>query len=326
MLIVIPSLNEETHIASVIQALTSDPMCAQAMIVVADGGSSDGTLSIVDAIGRADPRVRAIPTSTPLGISASVNLAVRTYGAGRKWLIRIDAHAEYPPDFVSRLLAKANETGADCVVTPMITRGATCFEKAAATAQNSVLGTGGAQHRRGRKSGWVEHGHHTLMRLDRFLKVGGYDEAFTHNEDAELDHRIIDDGGRIWLAAELPLVYYPRGTVRSLFRQYYFYGSGRARTVARHPGRRRFRQRAPLAVAPAMLLALGAPLYWPLGLPLAGWAGLCVVYGLTKGRLGGPCAAASGLAAMLMHAGWSLGYWRQLLWGKPPGAFKVKPA
>jgi succinoglycan biosynthesis protein ExoA len=219
-------------------------------------------------------------------------------------------------------VAKAVEMGADSVVTPMVTKGSTSFENAAAAAQNSVLGTGGAQHRLGRQGGWVEHGHHALMRLDIFLTVGGYDETFTHNEDAELDHRIVDAGGRIWLADDLPLVYYPRGTTRSLARQYFLYGRGRARTVARHPSRRRLRQVAPLAVAPAVLLAAAAPLFWPMGLPFLLWAGLCLLYGLTKLRHG-LCAGASGLLAMLMHASWSFGYWSQVIRFEAPAPFRA---
>jgi succinoglycan biosynthesis protein ExoA len=322
ILIVIPSLNEEKHLAGVIDTLRRDENCAGALIVVADGGSSDQTVAIAETIGKVDPRVCAIPTPTPLGISASVNKAVQKYGAGRKWLVRIDAHAEYPANYVSRLVAKAVELGADSVVTPMVTRGSTCFQKAAAAAQNSILGTGGAQHRTGRQGGWVEHGHHALMRLDIFLTVGGYDETFTHNEDAELDHRIVDAGGRIWLAEDLPLVYYPRGTARSLARQYFLYGRGRARTVARHPSRRRLRQVAPLVVAPAILLAAASPLFWQLALPVLLWAGVCLVYGITK--IGhGVCAAASGVMAMLMHAAWSFGYWSQLVSFEPPAPFRA---
>ena len=38
-----------------------------------------------------------------------------------------------------------------------------------------------------RKSGYVDHGHHAAFRAASFKAIGGYDETFSHNEDAEFD-------------------------------------------------------------------------------------------------------------------------------------------
>jgi succinoglycan biosynthesis protein ExoA len=321
VLIVIPSLNEQAHIESVIETLQADTACAKALIVVADGGSRDQTIAIVKRMGTQDPRVVAMETDRPLGISASVNRAVERFGHGRRWLVRIDAHAEYPPNYPSRLVRVAVERKATSVVTPMASRGVSCFQQASAAAQNSFLGTGGSAHRMvGRASGWVEHGHHALMAIDMFTAVGGYDETFSHNEDAELDHRILKAGGGVWLEPDLALVYYPRGTPRSLARQYFKYGRGRAMTVARHPGRRRLRQVLPLAIAPAICLLLFSPLFWPAAVPALLWGSICLIYGALLFRPGVPCVAMAGVAGIIMQACWSFGYWTQVLRGPRPGA------
>src|SRR5437762_6305978 len=110
VLIVIPSLNEEAHIESVIASLQADYRCREAIIVVSDGGSSDETVSIVERIASTDPRARLLTTVKHLGIGASVNRAVECFGDGRTWLVRVDAHAGYPEDYASRLVAKAIET------------------------------------------------------------------------------------------------------------------------------------------------------------------------------------------------------------------------
>src|SRR6516165_8356564 len=130
VLIVIPSLNEEVRIKSVIAALQADRRGSEALIVVSDGGSSDQTIAIVERIASADPRIRVLTTVKRLSTSASVNRAVERFGQGRTWLVRLDAHAGYPPDYASRLVAKAIETRASSVVTPMYTIGETCFERA----------------------------------------------------------------------------------------------------------------------------------------------------------------------------------------------------
>lgn len=321
VIIVVPTLNEQPHIEAVIRSLQADKACAGALIILADGGSRDATVAIVERMGAVDPRVIALPTSRPLGISASINRAVEQFGRGRQWLIRIDAHAEYPADYPSRLVRAAIAHDATAVVTPMRSRGVACFQLAAAAAQNSFLGTGGSAHRRVEQPGaWVEHGHHALINLAVFVAVGGYDETFSHNEDAELDHRILDTGGRIWLEPELALVYYPRKTIRALARQYFYYGRGRAMTVARHPGRRRVRQVLPLTIAPICCLLCLGPLFWPAAVPALAWAALCLIYGFLLMRKAGPCAASAGVAAISMQAAWSFGYWKQVCGGPRPGA------
>jgi succinoglycan biosynthesis protein ExoA len=314
VLIVIPSLNEAAHIESVIAALQADPRCREALIVVSDGGSTDRTVAIVERIGAADPRVRVLATTRRLNTSASINRAVEHYGDGRRWLVRLDAHAGYPPAYASRLVAKAVETGAASVVTPMITRGTTCFQRAAAAAQNSFLGTGGSAHRLPNRGGWVEHGHHAIFDLARFRALGGYDRDQGFNEDAEFDRRLVKSGGRIWLADDLAITYFPRKSSAALFRQYRTHGRGRAHTFARHGGRTRIRHFILPAIAPMVLLALFSPLWWPLALPAVMWLAACLGYGLVLGiRQRDWCAAGAGYCAIVMQLAWSLGHWREII-------------
>jgi succinoglycan biosynthesis protein ExoA len=314
ILIVIPSLNEEAHIESVVAALQADHRCSEALIVVSDGGSSDQTIAIVERIASTDPRIRALTTVERLSTSASVNRAVERFGEGRTWLIRLDAHAGYPQDYVSRLVAKAIETGASSVVTPMYTFGETCFQRAAAAAQNSFLGTGGSAHRLLNRGGWVEHGHHALFNLEQFHKVGGYDDELRFNEDAELDRRLIQSGGRIWLADDLVITYFPRSNTISLFRQYVKHGRGRAHTFARHGGRTRIRHFILPSIAPIVILGFLGPLYWPLAVPASAWLFACLSYGLVLGiKQRDICAAGSGYAAIVTQLAWSIGHWREII-------------
>jgi succinoglycan biosynthesis protein ExoA len=313
VLIVIPSLNEEAHIETVITNLQADTRCSEALIVVSDGGSSDQTVSIVERIARTDPRVCVLATVARLRTGASVNRAVERFGHGRTWLVRLDAHAEYPKDYASRLVAKAIETGASSVVTTMFTCGRTCFQRAAAAAQNSYLGTGGSPHRLLNRGGWVEHGHHALIELVWFRKVGGYEEV-QFNEDAEFDQRLIKNGGRIWLADDIVVTYFPRRNAISLFRQYVTHGLGRARTFSRHGGIKHIRHFILPSISPIVIAGFFAPFYWPLAVPASAWLFACLSYGLILGiRKKDICAAASGYAAIVMQLAWSLGYWLEVI-------------
>jgi succinoglycan biosynthesis protein ExoA len=312
-LIVIPTLDEAPVIARVINRILDDDGLVDPLVVVADGGSTDETREIVRGIAGRDPRVRLIDNPGRLQ-SAALNLAAQAVAGDRAWLVRVDAHADYPRNYASRLIEEALATGASSVVVSMDTVGETGFQRAAAAAQNSLLGTGGSAHRLASEGQWVDHGHHALFELAAFEAVGGYDETFSHNEDAELDIRLAGQGGRIWLTDKVRIGYHPRRTPRALWRQYFSYGKGRARTVLKHYTPLKLRQALPLAVAPAVLSLALAPFFWPLALPALVWALAALSFGVVLGvRRRDPWVMLSGPAAMIMHLGWSAGFWAQLV-------------
>ncbi|UCI28941.1 glycosyltransferase family 2 protein [Mesorhizobium sp. B2-8-5] len=313
ILIVIPCLNEAAHIGGLLDQLRPAAARLGGRIVVADGGSTDGTQAIVEKIVAKDARVVLLANPKRLQ-SAAINLAVATLGEGADYLIRIDAHGGYPDDYCERLVEEALATGADSVVVSMLTAGTGAVQKAVAAAQNSKLGTGGSKHRHMSEGEWVDHGHHALMRIAAFRHVGGYDESFSHNEDAELDYRLRQAGYRIWMSGRTQMVYYPRSTLKSLYFQYLGYGRGRARNVLKHRMVPKVRQMIPLLVAPVVLLALFSFVHWTAAVPFLLWMAVCLGYGLVAAlRQRNASIALAGVSAMVMHFGWSAGFWQQLL-------------
>jgi succinoglycan biosynthesis protein ExoA len=310
VLVVIPCLNEEPYIEGLVSKLLLDNEGLAMTIVVADGGSTDKTAEIARAMAAADERVVYLHNPKRLQ-SAAVNLAVEVHGGDAEYLIRIDAHGDYPRDYCAALLAEAKESGAASVVVAMDTVGQTDFGRAVAVAQNSKMGNGGSAHRNVDGEGaWVDHGHHALMRIDAFRGVGGYDEDFSHNEDAELDHRLGLAGHKIWLSGRAGMIYYPRGDALGLWRQYYKFGGGRVNTICKHGIIPKVRQMVPAAVGPAVVLSLAAPALAIAAVPVAVWFWACLVYGgvlAIKAR--DPMIAMAGPAAMIMHLAWSFGFW-----------------
>ena len=320
VLVVIPTLNEAAHVAGVIEGLLPFARRRGARIVVADGGSTDGTPDIVARIAEAAPEV-VLMHNPGRRQAAGVNLAVARHGAEAAWLIRVDAHSAYPSDYGDVLLAEAARTGADSVVVAMRAVGQGRLHRVIATAQNSRLGNGGAAHRTAPEGRWVDHGHHALMRLPAFRAVGGYDEAFSHNEDAELDHRLRAAGFRIWLTAATAVDYVPRRTMGALLGQYFAFGRGRARNVLKHRAGLRPRQAAVAGLAPGLALAALAPLHPAFALPFAGWTAACLAGGaaLALARRE-PEAILAGPVAGAMHAAWSAGFWAEALAAARRGA------
>jgi succinoglycan biosynthesis protein ExoA len=307
-LVVIPALNEEKHIGICLDTLLRQT-AKDFRVVVADGGSVDATRNIVADVAAHEPRISLMDNPGRLQ-SCAVNLAAARADPDIKTLIRADAHATYPVDFVASLLRVAAETGAQSVVVPMQTVGVTCFQRAVAAAQNSKLGNGGAAHRSGNQaSRAVEHGHHALFDLGFFRKIGGYDERFSHNEDFELDYRISKAGGLIWLNAGTMVTYFPRATPISLARQYFKHGRGRARSAVTHAIRLKPRQVLPVVVLLFYVLGLALLPWqpWALVLPLSHFL-LSMAWGaVLAAKMRDRCVIASGLAAAIMHISWAVG-------------------
>jgi succinoglycan biosynthesis protein ExoA len=313
VLVVIPCLNEEKTLEKIVDTAVAWTGDMHADIVIADGGSVDGTQKIARALAAKFSNVRLLDNPKRIQ-SAAVNLAVQEFGSTADYLIRLDAHADYPEDYARILVAEANATHAASVVVGMKTLGRHWFQRAVAAAQNSRLGTGGSPHRTAVREGrWTDHGHHALMKVEAFRLVGGYDESFSHNEDAELDFRLRKASMQIWLTSRTSLTHYPRDSPQGLFRQYFGYGEGRARTLFKHRVWPRFRQLAPIFILPMTLLALTSPYHWLAGAPLLIWALACVIYGLVLAiKTRDWAVAASGPAAMVMHWAWSLGFWKSV--------------
>ena len=316
-LIVVPCLDEADHIGPLLDQLSREADALGGRIVVTDGGSTDGTRRIVAEMARRDAAISLLENPDRVQ-SAGINRAVAEDTAGSTHLIRIDAHCRYPKDYCADLMAEMGRSRADSVVVSMIAEGAQGVGAINAAAQNSKAGNGGSSHRARSDGQFVEHGHHALFDLDAFRDVGGYDPAFSHNEDAELDIRLRARGYRIWLAPAPVVTYIPRHSFGALARQYFNHGSGRAKTMLKHRVLPRLRQTKVMMVLPAVLLAALAGLHWAFAVPMAVWLAYCLAAGLREAVLRRDVRLVLvGLSAMLMHLGWSVGFWRQILHGLP---------
>ncbi|SEF39828.1 succinoglycan biosynthesis protein ExoA [Methylobacterium sp. 190mf] len=307
--IAMPALNEAAHIADAIASVLPDRDAIACELLVLDGGSRDDTCAIVAALSARDPRIRLVHNERRIQ-AAAINLAARLAHPASAYLVRADCHAVYPKGFVQNLVGTMRLRQAVSVVVPLRTVGVTPLQRAIAAAQNSRLGNGGSAHRQGGISGYVAHGHHAAFDRREFLRVGGYDETFTHNEDAELDRRLCAAGGRIYLAAELAITYFPRACLRSLARQYLHYGRGCARTLEKHASLPRARQILPALVLLYAVAALPLAALMPaLLIPLLLYAGGCVLSGLALAlKAREPVLVMSGPAAVTMHLSWAAGF------------------
>ncbi|WGV98437.1 glycosyltransferase family 2 protein [Vibrio sp. YMD68] len=316
ILVVIPCLNEEDYIQEIVAFCHQETLGSSSHIVVADGGSSDNTLLILKQLSMKMPNLTILENHKKIQ-SVGVNLAVERFGHDFDYFVRIDVHASYPSQYISTLLDEAKTHNADSVVVSMDTQGKNPVQSLIALAQNSPLGNGGSSHRNTQNSGkWVEHGHHALMSTDAFLSVGGYDESFSHNEDAELDARLTKAGFKIWLTNATNLIYYPRSQLIPLAKQYAGYGKGRCQNLLKHQEKPRLRQWVPVFVFPCLLLAILSVFHWVFAIPALTWFFATLLAGAIIAAKSSTTLTtlkyAVWLPAMIMHLAWSYGFCMQL--------------
>jgi len=230
--IVIPCRDEERHVEGCVRsAMAQDWPRDRLEILVADGMSMDATREILARLAGEDARIHLLDNTARIPASG-LNECIRR--ARGDFIVRMDVHAEYAPDFVRNCVGVLDRTGADNVGGPAKPRARTFFQRCVAAALGSPLGIGGSRHPAGYAEGWVESVWPGAFRRDVFERVGLFDPNALSNEDLELDRRIAAAGGRAYSSPEIGLHYFPRESMRALARQYFRYGQGRARTLLKH--------------------------------------------------------------------------------------------
>jgi cellulose synthase/poly-beta-1,6-N-acetylglucosamine synthase-like glycosyltransferase len=284
--VVLPCLDEERHIEACLRgALGQDYPADRMEIIVADGGSRDATRGIVRGIAEQDPRVTLVDNPGRLQ-SAGMNEAIKR--ARGEVIVRMDVHAEYAPDYVRKSVEVLERTGADNVGGAARTRSQAPFQRALCAALESPLGVGGSKYRDADNEGWVESVFNGAFRRNVFERVGLYDPRAVTNEDAELNQRIHDAGGRVYLSREVVVHYFPRDRAGALARQYLKYGQGRARTLLKHRRLLSIRPVIPFLMVAAGAVLLAVPrLHGLLAWALGAYAALALAEAVRVGRGGG---------------------------------------
>jgi succinoglycan biosynthesis protein ExoA len=230
--IAIPCRDEEGYIEPCIRSVQAQKWPSERIeILVADGMSVDATREILGRLAEEDPRIRLIDNAARIQ-SAGLNECIRR--ARGEIVVRVDVHAEYAPDFVERCVAALERSGADNVGGAARPKAKSFFQRCVAAALRSPLGMGGSRYRDVEQEGFVESVWPGAFRRTVFERIGMFDAGAITNEDAELNQRIIEGGGRVYMSRDIVSFYYPRDSMSALARQYYRYGVGRARTFVKH--------------------------------------------------------------------------------------------
>ena len=227
--VVIPCLNEKHHVDRCVQDVMAQDYPPHLLeVIIADGGSTDGTRERLDSLSGDNPRMRWIDNPGKLQ-SAGLNAAIRV--ARGDIIIRLDAHCECARDYVRQSVMVLRETGAWNAGGSQRGKPQNPFQHAFCAALRSRLAMGGAAYRHPGAEGFVDTVFCGAFRREVFELAGAFDPAAITNEDAELNQRILECGGHIYLSPRIITHYYPRRDILEVARQYFRYGQRRARTL-----------------------------------------------------------------------------------------------
>ena len=209
--IIIPCLNEKKYIATCIESILSSEIDFESCeIILVDGGSSDATVEIIQKYQEKYGFIKLLHNPkkiTPI----SMNIAIKE--AKGDYIIRLDAHAKYPKDYIKKLLYYHQQLNASNVGGVWITDVKNKNKKSNAIKKvlSHPFGVGNGAFRIGvMKIQEVDTVPFGCYKKELLLKLGLYDERLIRNQDIELNKRIKKNGGKIYLVPDITCTYYAR--------------------------------------------------------------------------------------------------------------------
>jgi Glycosyltransferases, probably involved in cell wall biogenesis len=317
---VIPCYNEEKFIDKVLNNLAEQYDNEHYEIIVIDGMSTDRTREVIAEFCKQRPEltvrildnpIRKIPTALNIGIAAAKGNVIA----------RMDAHAVASPGYIRRCAAVLRTTGAGVVGMPchVCPGNETLTAKSIAHAVSHKFGIGDAKYRL--KVGSTDQEAVDTVAFGFFEKslwekIGGFNESLSTNEDYDFNYRIRETGKVVLLDRIEHCDYFARTTLSGLAKQYWRYGSWKARMVRVSPKSIKLRHLvAPVFAASLFVLILAGlifrPAWWLLSLELLTYFALSLYFGFRIARKSGGGPAQMVLMPVVfftIHFVWGTGF------------------
>lgn len=234
--IILPCYNEIKYIENCINSILKNDFKGEYEFLIIDGFSNDGTREIIKKYCEKHENIKLIDNPQRSQVYA-LNLGIER--AKGDYLMRIDAHCEFPQNYISEILKfhkenKVNNVGA-CIDT--LPGNNSLKAIAISEVMNNPFGMGGGTFR-------------TIKNKNKFIQVdtvpfgcwkksdlkefGSFDEFFISDEDYEHNVRIIKKKGKIILLPWLIIKYFTRENFRKIRKMFFQYGYWRPFVNKKH--------------------------------------------------------------------------------------------
>ena len=262
--VIIPCRNEEKTIHLVLDAIYGQTYPREVLqVVIADGFSEDLTRKKIAEFKTAHPDLDILVVDNPQrAIPAGLNAAIKA--SRGDLIVRMDAHSIPNPDYVALCVDALEKNVAQNVggVWDIQPGNDSWIARSIAAAAGNPLAVGDAHYRFTDKAAYVDTVPYGAYKKELFEQIGLFDETLLANEDYELNTRILQSGGKIWLDPNIRCAYFARSNLRALAKQYYGYGYWKVQMLKRYPETLRWRQALPPAFLLGLVVTLLVGIFW----------------------------------------------------------------
>ncbi|MFI5360401.1 MAG: glycosyltransferase family 2 protein [Elusimicrobiota bacterium] len=290
---VIPCLNEARFIQPMLRSIFSNTYPRTHLdVIFVDGMSTDGTRDVLAEAASAHPFIRVLDNPrviTPIAL----NLGIKA--ARGEIIVRMDAHAEYPDDYIDRcvrLLQSEPRIGSAGGRSVPVPSGDGPWARAVAFVTAHRFGIGNVAYVVSERPGPVDTVAFGTFRRSVLEEVGFFDERLTRNQDNELHARLQKANYTIAFDPAIVSYYRNRPTLRGLSRQAYVTGMWNIYTLLLHPHTWKLRRFVPMAFVSYLALLAAAGIFrarWfeAACAPLAVYAALVALFSFRSGERAG---------------------------------------
>ncbi len=261
--VIVPLYNEEKYIEKFITSLTKQtyPM-EKTEWILADGNSTDRTVAIIERYMDEYPIVllHNEKRKTPYALNMAIERARGEY------IIRLDAHAEYYSDYIEKCVHYLDTTDADNVGGVAETSANGFVGQAISAMLSTKFGVGGSDFRTGNGNRYVDTVPFGAFRREVFDRVGLFNTKLLRSEDNDMNARIRESGGKIWLAEDIRFRYFCRDTVSGILKMALQNGNALFHTLRENPKAMSMRHFIPFAFLMSLivlpLFSVFFPIFW----------------------------------------------------------------
>lgn len=305
--------NEEMYLPRLLEDLRhQDYPHGKIEVLLIDSISGDGTWEIMRKFAENHDFLRVRLLKNPgRNIPSGHNVALAHYTGGA--LLRMDAHASMPPDFLRKNVEVLESGEMVCGGRrPNIIDESTPWKQTLLAAEQSMFGSSIAPYRGSGKKRYTSSLFCGMYRREVYDRVGRYDERLPRSEDNDMTQRVRAAGYRLCYCPEIVFYQHTRNSLRGMLRQKFLNGFWVGKTLGINPRCFSVFHFVPLAfvlgiLATAVIALLGC--FWPAVLMWSAYGLLILIFSLAE-ILKKPFSAAKlmlPLLFLLLHVSYGVG-------------------
>jgi len=228
--------NEEKFIGNTLgQLCEQDFPLDKLEVVIADGASTDRTVEVVQYF---KGRFGSLKVLNNPGLRSAYGRNIGVKNSTAPCVLILDGHTHLcNKTFLKDVIEIFRSTDAKCLCRPqpLDPPDISGFEKTVAICRSSILGHNPGSEIYADFEGIVDPtASGAMYTRDVFHTIGYFDEDFDACEDVDFNHRVERAGLKSFLSPKLRVYYYPRSTIKKLWKQMIRYGAGRFRFARKH--------------------------------------------------------------------------------------------